>query len=559
MELNLEKCKVMNIGKENPKREYWLPTAEGNPLIHLNQNIFIKWASRDNGNIYWKCSLHRKSDCKASVTTVGMSKEIYSSNLTHFGHNDVTDLDVRLPKCMNTVNKRARNEHGSFHSIFRDEINTILEENYDIDELAAKMPKFENVREKFFHKRNSDIPSNPKSLQNIDLSNPRYTIEMQRNEYKSKLNFTIYTTWMFNGQFEINLWNQFYNNGPRTNNHVEGFHRKIDCDLITSHPNLYFFIDYVKKLESEFVLVYKRRNCADDFNVRRRPEYIYRDNKIFKWKIKLLLNLHACGNNIWYNNTINIIGQYISKFANLYSFKIFEKDNEKNQEQDPEIAKKIEEYKQLVENAFKNFTEINGFGYASVINWWKNCNLFEYDLIYAPVNVDNKHWILVSIESFKCLVTVYDSLMDDQSNVLSIIREFLDQKYIQKYGVHLTSHWKFQQEFNIPTQKNSYHCGVFLCKIAHHKSLNSDSFDFLAKDMGFYRNNSRNKLVDQEGNPIWISEKVKYLQVTNQTMESLERLIAHIERKFFEAKQKRQERRQTGGSEEYNTLSRKHR
>ncbi|RNA30864.1 sentrin-specific protease 1-like [Brachionus plicatilis] len=361
----------------------FLESIQGNPLIHLNQNIFIKWALRDNGNIYWKCSLHRKSDCKASVTTVGMSKEIYSSNLTHFGHNDVTDLDVRLLKCMNTVNKRARNEYGSLHSIYRDEINTILEENYDIDELAAKMPKFDN----------------------------------------------------------------FYNNGPRTNNHVEGFHRKIDCDLITN---------YVKKLESEFVLVYKRRNCADDFNVKRRPEYIYRDNKIFNWK-----------------------------------------NNEKNQEQDPEIAKKIEEYKQLVENAFKNFTEINGFGikllksdisrlkpkcwlndnivnyflhlltlhttrksfncqtylysfiiekgYASVINWWKNCNLFEYDLIYAPVNVDNKHWILVSIESFKCLVTVYDSLMDDQSNVLSIIREFLDQKYIQKYGVHLTSQktWDF--------------------------------------------------------------------------------------------------------------------
>ncbi|RNA41232.1 hypothetical protein BpHYR1_034599 [Brachionus plicatilis] len=91
--------------------------------------------------------------------------------------------------------------------------------------------------------------------------------------------------------------------------------------------------------------------------------------------------------------------------------------------------------------------------------------------------------------------------MDDQSNVLSIIREFLDQKYIQKYGVHLTSHWKFQQEFNIPTQKNSYDCSVFLCKIAHHKSLNSDSFDFLAKDMGFYRNNIFQSRVDNPPDP----------------------------------------------------------
>ncbi|RNA08039.1 Retrovirus-related Pol poly from transposon [Brachionus plicatilis] len=364
--------------------EMFTLSIQGNSLIYLNQNIFINWALQDNGNIYWKCSLNRKSDCKASVTTVGMSKEIYSSNLTHFGHNDVTDLDVRLLKCMNTVNKRAGNEYVSLHSIYRDEINTILEENYDIDELAAKMPKFDNVNEKFYLKRNSDIPSIPKSLQNIDLSNPRYTIEMQRNEYKSKsknrknesksaeikgcyfhfiqclwkniqqkqlvneyksnieyrkwfdqlkslafvpLNYVnvaynyllqiipfnlrtnskfalfmnyFYTTWMFNGQFEINLWNQFYNNGPRTYNHVEGLRQIVRVRIC---------------------LIYKPRNCADDFNVRRRPEYVYRDNKILKWK-----------------------------------------NNEKKQEQDPESAKKIEEYKQLVENAFKNFTEINGFG-----------------------------------------------------------------------------------------------------------------------------------------------------------------------------------------------------
>lgn len=29
MELNIDKCKVMHIGKQNPKRQYWVPTAEG--------------------------------------------------------------------------------------------------------------------------------------------------------------------------------------------------------------------------------------------------------------------------------------------------------------------------------------------------------------------------------------------------------------------------------------------------------------------------------------------------------------------------------------------------
>ncbi|RMZ99435.1 hypothetical protein BpHYR1_034092 [Brachionus plicatilis] len=42
-------------------------------------------------------------------------------------------------------------------------------------------------------------------------------------------------------------------------------------------------------------------------------------------------------------------------------------------------------------------------------------------------------------------------------------------------------------------------------------------------------------MVDQDGKSIWYhAEKAKYLQRTNHTMESQERLIAHIERRFRE-------------------------
>ncbi|RNA34697.1 hypothetical protein BpHYR1_018457 [Brachionus plicatilis] len=40
-------------------------------------------------------------------------------------------------------------------------------------------------------------------------------------------------------------------------------------------------------------------------------------------------------------------------------------------------------------------------------------------------------------------------------------------KYKQCNGVDLTSHWQFLKDFNNPQQKNTYDCGVFLCKIAH--------------------------------------------------------------------------------------------
>ena len=38
----------------------------------------------------------------------------------------------------------------------------------------------------------------------------------------------VFNTWITNGSFPVSLWNHFENQGPRTNNHVEGFHSKIN-------------------------------------------------------------------------------------------------------------------------------------------------------------------------------------------------------------------------------------------------------------------------------------------------------------------------------------------
>ncbi|CAF1083593.1 unnamed protein product [Brachionus calyciflorus] len=61
-------------------------------------------------------------------------------------------------------------------------INKILEQEYDIEELAAKMPKYDNIRDRFYTKRNQDIPSLPKSLERIDSSLPRF----QKTTYKKR-------------------------------------------------------------------------------------------------------------------------------------------------------------------------------------------------------------------------------------------------------------------------------------------------------------------------------------------------------------------------------------
>ncbi|CAF1070957.1 unnamed protein product [Brachionus calyciflorus] len=127
-----------------------VPSSHGKSMILVDKFLFIKWTRRDNGSVYWKCIHQYKYKCKASLTTSSLNTDVISRNSIHTEHPEFNSLDVRLYECLDTVNKRVRDEYGSMSSIYRDELNKILAEHYDVDELAAKMPKFENKREKNF-------------------------------------------------------------------------------------------------------------------------------------------------------------------------------------------------------------------------------------------------------------------------------------------------------------------------------------------------------------------------------------------------------------------------
>ncbi|CAF0925869.1 unnamed protein product, partial [Brachionus calyciflorus] len=458
-------------------------------------------------------------------------------NGNHVDHPNFSSIDTRLLQCLDTVTKRSRNEYGSINSIFRDETNRIIEEDYSIDEIATKMPKFENVKDKLYKARNKDIPTLPKNIQHVDLTSERYS----NTKYKTR--FLLFDTndkeriiayasdnqlqilsksqrWHIDGTFKCF---QFYNQGPRTNNHVEGFHRKIDIDLPQSHPNLYLFVEYMKKLEAETTLNFKRRQFKNDFR-----------------KCRLQTELNNLQQNKYFNFHLpQLLGYYLSKFAYLYQYK--SDVNEKSIENSvPAITTKISTYKTIVDQTFQNFTAISNFGInltsvdmdrlkprtwlndnlinyylhllvwynkinafnfesyfystlstrgcLNVKNWFRGVNIFQFDLILIPINMGN-HWILATIENFKCKVTVYDSFKHNQNSVLDNLRFYLEMKYREQYNVSLTPHRVFYQEQNIPLQTNTYDCGVFLCKFAYTKSLNSNSFNFLAREMDYYRKN----------------------------------------------------------------------
>ena len=44
-------------------------------------------------------------------------------------------------------------------------------------------------------------------------------------------------TWI-NGTFKPELWNVFDSNCPRTNNHLEGWHNRLNSFLGRQHPNI---------------------------------------------------------------------------------------------------------------------------------------------------------------------------------------------------------------------------------------------------------------------------------------------------------------------------------
>ena len=55
-------------------------------------------------------------------------------------------------------------------------------------------------------------------------------------------------------KFDVNLWNTFGSDGPRTNNFVESFNKLINKKLCSVHPTIWRFIDLIKELDSKMAI-----------------------------------------------------------------------------------------------------------------------------------------------------------------------------------------------------------------------------------------------------------------------------------------------------------------
>lgn len=86
------------------------------------------------------------------------------------------------------------------------------------------------------------------------------------------------TTWL-NGVYEIAEWNTYNEEGPRTNNHIEGWHNKVNRIIGKAHPNVFELVELFK-MEQASTEVTLRQLAAGGLLPNPRKKYTIKERRI---------------------------------------------------------------------------------------------------------------------------------------------------------------------------------------------------------------------------------------------------------------------------------------
>jgi hypothetical protein len=110
------------------------------------------------------------------------------------------------------------------------------------------------------------------------------------------------------------------------------------------------------------------------------------------------------------------------------------------------------------------FTKLQENGFSGVKKW-SNVDIFALANLLIPVHITS-HWVLININFESSEIGYFDSLsgIDFCS---SLILQFLIKEHLWKKGTELdVGKWKIVPH-QVPQQKNSFDCGVYICLFAH--------------------------------------------------------------------------------------------
>ncbi|XP_042201639.1 uncharacterized protein LOC103191445 isoform X2 [Callorhinchus milii] len=127
---------------------------------------------------------------------------------------------------------------------------------------------------------------------------------------------------------------------------------------------------------------------------------------------------------------------------------------------------------QLRAHAFSTFfyLKLQSGGHHAVRQWTKATNLFHQHLILMPVHL-GMHWCLAVADLRERAILYLDSLGQSNDAVCRELLQYLDEESQRKRGQTLNSaQWILRSltANEIPQQRNSSDCGVFVCKYAEY-------------------------------------------------------------------------------------------
>lgn len=119
-------------------------------------------------------------------------------------------------------------------------------------------------------------------------------------------------------------------------------------------------------------------------------------------------------------------------------------------------------------------------------SWGDDIDIFMKKYIFFPINIDNKHWVLVVVQILQRRIVYYDSMDTDNFKYklyTSTILNYLCAKWQStKSSAFESKEWAIILMEEIPKQKNDYDCGVFICMYADY-ILEDKNMNFSQSDM----------------------------------------------------------------------------
>ncbi|EGT58189.1 hypothetical protein CAEBREN_15613 [Caenorhabditis brenneri] len=149
--------------------------------------------------------------------------------------------------------------------------------------------------------------------------------------------------------------------------------------------------------------------------------------------------------------------------------------------------------------AFNTFfyTNIIEKGYTSVKRWTKKVDLFSYEIILVPVHL-GMHWCMAVIDMVAQKIEFYDSLYDDNTDVLPALKMYIAEESLDKKQVQFDfTGWKIYQMEDGPRQTNGSDCGVFSCQFGEWASRRQSPC-FTQQNMPYFRERMTYEIVEQK-------------------------------------------------------------